>query len=73
MTYTAICKRLVELRAAEDEKLAAKAKEEYGSNFGDVFSYRKCGRAYVKTKSSDIAKQYRALIGLDNDDDDESQ
>ena len=71
MSYTAITKKLVDLRIIEDEKLAAKAKAEYGCKFADVFSYKKGGKTYTKTKASGIAQQYRRIAGLTDDEDDE--
>ena len=70
MTYTAITKKLADLHIIEDEKLAAKAKAEYGCKF-DVFSYKKGGKTYTKTKASGIAHQCRRIAGLTDDEDDE--
>jgi hypothetical protein len=64
MTYTAIVKALKSDRVKSDEDTAAIAKREYGSEFGEVFVYRKNGAVHVKTKPSDIAKQYRKLKSL---------
>ncbi len=70
MTYTAITKKLADLRIIEDEKLAAKVKVEYGCKFADVFSYKKGGKTYTKTKASGVAHQYQRIAGLTDDKDD---
>jgi len=36
---------------------------EFGTRFDKVFSYNRNGVQHVKSKDSDIAKQYRALKG----------
>lgn len=69
MTYSDICKSLQDTRAQDDERIAAQAREEYGEEFDQIFTYKKNSRIHVKRKVADIAKQYCALKG-DVDDDD---
>jgi hypothetical protein len=69
LSYTAIVKQLADLRLAEDEKIAAMAKEQYGDEFSSIFTYKKGGRTYVKRKSAHIARQYRELTGMPGNDD----
>ncbi|CAA7264058.1 unnamed protein product [Cyclocybe aegerita] len=70
--YKAILDKLAEWRGVENNMLCERAKLEYGEQFSSIFSYTKNGRKCVKTKASDVAKQYRELQGIqDNDDDDE--
>ena len=53
---------------------AQKARDEFGSSFNTTFSYVKSGRRHVKTKAGDIAKQYRLLKNIcDNNNDDEGE
>lgn len=72
MKYTAINQRLREIQAQEDSMLATQARSEYHDNFADLFSYKKGGIMYVKTKDKDIAKQYRRLVGIADYRDDDS-
>ncbi len=55
-------------RVTEDECLSQLTKEEFGNDFLITFSYIKGGKRVVKVKSSDIAKQYRAIKGMKMDD-----
>ncbi len=55
-------------RVAEDKRLSQLAKEEFGDDFPITFSYIKVGKKVVKVKSSDIAEQYRAIKGMEMDD-----
>jgi len=64
MTYTGVVKKLKADRVKLDENTASFAKEEYGSQFNEIFVYRKNGALHVKTKPSEIAKQYRILQNL---------
>ena len=71
MTYTGVVKTLKANRVKLDEEVAAFAKKEYGSQFREIFVYRKNGALHVKTKPSEIAKQYRILQNLcDGESDD---
>ena len=56
LSYTAIVKQLADLQLAEDEKIAAIAKEKYGDAFASIFTYKKHGKTYVKSKSAHIAE-----------------
>jgi len=49
--------------------MAAIAKEKYGDTFASIFTYKKHGKTYVKSKSAHIAKQYRELTGMPENDD----
>jgi hypothetical protein len=49
--------------------LLQQAKDEFGSAFDTEFSYMKDGQRHVKTKASDVAKQYLSLKGIQGDDD----
>ena len=64
MSYTGVIKTLKANRVKLDEDIAAFAKEEYGSQFKEIFVYRKNGTLHVKTKPSEIAKQYWVLQNL---------
>jgi hypothetical protein len=71
MTYTGVVKTLKANRVKQDEEIAACAKKEYGTQFSEIFVYRKNGALHVKTKPSEIAKQYRSLQNLcDGESDD---
>jgi len=73
MGYKLILRRLAEERKATNERLHLQAKDEFGTAFDSLFSYMKNGRRHVKTKASDVAKQYVLLKGIKdydyNDDD----
>ena len=58
--YKAILTHLAEERVAPNKHDADAAQREYGSDFSRVFSYNKNGVQHIKSKDSDIAKQYRA-------------
>jgi hypothetical protein len=66
-----ILRRLAEERKARNEQLYQQAKNEFGTTFDTVFSYMKNGQCHVKTKASDVAKQYVLLKGIKDYDDDE--
>lgn len=66
MTITAIQARLTQIRKDSDAIFATRAREEYGASFSEIFTYKKSGVCYVKTKVSGIAEQYRMLKGIDN-------
>ena len=59
--YKAILTHLAEEHVAQNKHDADAARREYGSDFGRVFSYNKNGVQHIKSKDSDIAKQYQAL------------
>lgn len=67
MTYTAIVKRLRDMRKQADIDLAAQARREYGVRFGDDFTYVQGGKTVVMSHPAVIAKQYRKLHGMDVD------
>ncbi|CAA7260797.1 unnamed protein product [Cyclocybe aegerita] len=71
LRYKAILDKLAEQQGMENDKLCESAKLEYGEQFSSVFSYTKNGRKFVKTKASDIAKQYCELQGIQEDDNDD--
>jgi hypothetical protein len=71
MGYKLILRRLAEERKATNERLHQQAKNEFGAAFDTVFSYMKNGQHHVKTKASDVAKQYVFLKGIKDYDDDE--
>jgi hypothetical protein len=59
--YKAILKHLAEERASQNKHDAEAARREYGGDFSRVFTYNRNGVQCIKSKDSDIAKQYRAL------------
>jgi len=59
--YKAILKHLAEERALQNKLDAEAARREYGSDFNIVFAYNRNGVQCIKSKDSDIAKQYRVL------------
>jgi hypothetical protein len=66
--YKSILARLTAERKKHDAWLYQKAKDEFGTSFNDTFSYTKNGQRHVKTKASDVAKQYMKLRGeMDSD------
>ena len=72
--YKAILKHLAEERALQNKFDAEAARREYGGDFGHVFTYNRNGVRCIKSKDSDIAKQYRALRqGVTSMDEDEDQ
>lgn len=71
--YTAILNRLENRRIAENHRLVALAKEEYGDSFADTFKYRRAGAWVTKTKASDIATQYRELHNMEAEDDSDNE
>ena len=71
MGYKLILCRLAEERKATNERLHQQAKDEFGTAFDTTFSYVKNGQRHVKTKASDVAKQYVLLKGIKGYDDDE--
>jgi len=69
--YKSILRRLAAERKATNERLYHQARNEFGTAFATTFSYMKNGQRHVKTKASDIAKQYVSLKGIQGYDDDE--
>jgi hypothetical protein len=69
--YKVILRRLAAERKATNEELLQQARSEFGSTFDTTFSYIKDGQRHVKTKASDVAKQYLSLKGGYNDDEDD--
>jgi hypothetical protein len=69
--YKSILRRLAAERKATNERLHHQARNEFGTAFATMFSYMKNGQRHVKTKASDIAKQYVLLKGIPGSDDDE--
>jgi hypothetical protein len=69
--YKSILRRLAEERKATNERLLQQARSEFGAVFDTTFSYMKDGQRHVKTKASDVAKQYVLLKGIKDYDDDE--
>jgi hypothetical protein len=69
--YKVILRRLAAERKATNEGLLQQAKSEFGSAFDTTFSYMKDGQRHVKTKASDVAKQYLSLKGVKGYNDDE--
>ena len=59
--YKAILKHLADERALQNKLDAEAARREYGSDFNCVFTYHRNGVQCIKSKDSDIAKQYWAL------------
>jgi hypothetical protein len=66
--YTAIVDRLAQERKENNSEMASRAKDEYGDDFGKIFRYKKNGASFVKVKACDIAKQYRMLKNIPDDD-----
>ena len=71
MGYKAILRQLAAERKATNEQLLQQARSEFGSTFDTKFSYIKDGQRHVKTKASDVAKQYLSLKGVQGYSDDE--
>ena len=59
--YKAILKQLAGERALQNKLDAEAARRGYGGDFGNVFTYNRNGVRCIKSKDSDIVKQYRAL------------
>ena len=74
MGYKVILHRLAAERQATNERLLQQARSEFGPAFNTIFSYMKDGQRHVKTKASDVAKQYLSLKGIQgcNDDEDDN-
>ncbi|KAF9472358.1 hypothetical protein BDN70DRAFT_818798 [Pholiota conissans] len=72
LSYTTILDKLRRKRIAESERLAALAREEFGSRFNEVFGYKKGGKWVPKQTALDIAKQYSEMKGLPAPGSDES-
>lgn len=69
--YKSILARLTVERKKHDAWLYQKAKDEFGTSFDNTFSYMKNGQHHMKTKASDMAKQYmklRGKMGIDCDE-----
>lgn len=58
-SYTTIVDHLTQCRKEKDKKLADCARNYYGEEFKNLFSYKKRGVVFVKTKDADIAKQFQ--------------
>lgn len=71
MGYKAILCRLAAKRKATNEQLHQQARNEFGTDFDATFWYLKNGQRRVKTKASDVAKQYLLLKGIKGCDDDD--
>ena len=71
MGYKVILRWLAAKRKATNEELLQQARSEFGSAFDSTFSYMKDGQRHVKTKASDVAKQYLSLKGVKGYNDDE--
>jgi hypothetical protein len=75
--YKVILRRLAAERKATNERLLQQARNEFGTTFNTKFSYMKDGQRHVKTKASDVARQYLSLKGVqgyndaEGDDNDE--
>lgn len=65
-----ILRRLAAERKATNEQLLQQARSEFGADFDTKFSYMKDGQRHVKTKASDVAKQYLSLKGIQGCNDD---
>ena len=52
----------------EDQILSEQAKVEFGTEFASHFSYFKEGQRRVFSKTSSIAKQYRRLKEIEDED-----
>ncbi|TEB15130.1 hypothetical protein FA13DRAFT_1567703, partial [Coprinellus micaceus] len=61
MDYTTTLRAIQDDRRKDDEEQVKRAREEYGSRFDKVFTYRKGNTWHVLTKDVDIAKKYRSL------------
>ncbi|PPQ82792.1 hypothetical protein CVT24_009895 [Panaeolus cyanescens] len=74
MVMSTMTAQLATIRAREDAKHAEEARHEYGNDFSATFGYFKHGKYFIKTRNSDIAKQYRKIKNIktdwDSDDDD---
>jgi len=71
--YKSILSWLTAERKRNNKLLYQKARDEFGSSFDDTFSYMKNGQCFVKTKASDVAKQYLKLKGINDYDNDEGE
>jgi hypothetical protein len=69
--YKAILRRLAAERQETNERLLRQARNEFGTAFDTKFSYVKDGQRHVKTKASDVAKQYLSMKGMQGHNDDE--
>jgi hypothetical protein len=69
--YKAILKHLADERSLQNKLDAEAARREYGRDFDHVFAYNRNGVQCIKSKDSDIAKQYRALRGGTSIEEDE--
>ena len=73
MGYKVILHQLAAERKTANERIHQQARREFGAAFDTTFSYMKDGQRHVKTKASDVAKQYLLLKGVQcyNDDEDD--
>jgi hypothetical protein len=69
--YKSILRRLAEEQKATNERLLQQARSEFGAAFDTTFLYMKDGQRHVKTKASDVAKQYLTLKGIQGYNDEE--
>jgi hypothetical protein len=69
--YKGILRQLAAERKATNERLLQQARSEFGAAFDTTFSYIKDGQHHVKTKASDVAKQYLSMKGIQGYNDDE--
>jgi hypothetical protein len=61
LSFTAIVSRLKGERVEENERVAKRARFEYGDAFASVFSYRKGSCHITMTDPTRIANKYRVL------------
>lgn len=61
MSFTAIISRLKGERVEENERVAKRARLEYGDAFASVFSYRKGSCHITMRDATSIANKYRVL------------
>ena len=61
LSFTAIISRLKGERVEENERVAKRARFEYGDAFASVFSYRKGSCHITMTDTTRIANKYRML------------
>ena len=61
LSFTAIISRLKGERVKENERVAKRARLEYGDAFASLFSYRKGAHHITMTDPTRIANKYRVL------------
>ncbi|KAF5339630.1 hypothetical protein D9611_011513 [Ephemerocybe angulata] len=72
MDWTQILGVMRKQKAADDKRVADRARREYGASFPDHFAYKKNGVQYVFQKDADIAKRYKDIQGQGSQNRDES-